>query len=746
MAGSTYSSNLKIELMSTGENAGTWGNITNTNLGTALEQAVVGLGNPDFVADADLTITITNSNAAQAARALVLNVTSAFGSLTATRELVVPTSQKQYIVQNNTAGDQSITVKTSGGTGITVPNGRKAHLYVDGTNVVQMFDFVDINGGAIDGTTVGAAAASTGAFTNLSASGTLGVTGVATLGVGAVLNTPASVTLTNATGLPISTGVSGLGTGVATFLGTPSSANLAAAVTDETGTGALVFANSPTLVTPALGTPASGVVTNLTGTASININGTVGATTASTGAFTTLSATGVTTVQAGTVSAPAITTTGDTNTGIFFPAADTIAFAEGGAEAGRFDSSGNFLVGTTDNLPATNNVAAGIALRADGNAQFSRASAAVARFNRGSDGEIVSFNKDGVTVGVIGAASGGMYFGSGSSGTERMRITSTGNVGIGTSSPARQFEVIAANAPAAQFVRTTTATNSLQTNPVVIARTSGDMVDGFGTLVNHQIQDDAGVDNTIGYYGFVRNGADNSGAFYVSTANAGTPAERMRIDSAGNVGIGTTSPTEKLQVAGSIRVTSNASDFNVTGGQFDFITDTVRIAAYNSAGGYVTFYTNASGGSVNERARIDPSGNLLVGASAVGNGGKLYVNGSISLGTSTTGAQSSMAKDTTQLTTSVSTSATTIYTDISSGMSSASAGYFIIYGSNNAGAGFMDVVIAKASGTPVVVSSSTVEGSPAARTYSVSSSALQLTMASGTFNINLKATVLGHPF
>ena len=133
---STYSTNLKIELIGSGEQAGTWGNTTNTNLGTTLEEAITGIATADFPSDANLTLAFNDVNTTQVFRNLVLNVTST-GSLTATRDLIVPTIEKQYFVWNNTSGGQSIVVKTSAGTGITVPNGAKMVLFADGTNVVE---------------------------------------------------------------------------------------------------------------------------------------------------------------------------------------------------------------------------------------------------------------------------------------------------------------------------------------------------------------------------------------------------------------------------------------------------------------------------------------------------------------------------------------------------------------------------------------------------------------------------------
>ena len=128
---STYS-NLKLQLMATGENLATWGNVTNVNLGTAIEEAVVGTADVTF-ASANVTLTLTNSNLTQTARNMRLNLIGATGG--ATRNLVVPSIQKVYIV-NNTCAD-SVLVKTSAGTGITVPTGRTMWVYNNGTNVVD---------------------------------------------------------------------------------------------------------------------------------------------------------------------------------------------------------------------------------------------------------------------------------------------------------------------------------------------------------------------------------------------------------------------------------------------------------------------------------------------------------------------------------------------------------------------------------------------------------------------------------
>lgn len=137
---STYSS-LKIELIGTGEQVGTWGNTTNTNLGTALEEAIVGMAVADFPTDADLTLTFVNNNASQIARHFVLDVTSSV-SLSTTRNLIVPNIEKPYLVRNNTAGDQAIVVTNATGSGVTVPNGKAVFVYNDGTNVKYAFDYV----------------------------------------------------------------------------------------------------------------------------------------------------------------------------------------------------------------------------------------------------------------------------------------------------------------------------------------------------------------------------------------------------------------------------------------------------------------------------------------------------------------------------------------------------------------------------------------------------------------------------
>jgi hypothetical protein len=128
---STYSA-LKIQLMTTGENSGTWGNVTNVNLGTALEEAIVGSADVTF-ASTTVTLALTDSNASQTARNLRLNLIGTSGGA---QNLIVPAIEKVYIVNNGCA--DAITVKNSSGSGIAVPAGKTMWVYNTGSNVVDV--------------------------------------------------------------------------------------------------------------------------------------------------------------------------------------------------------------------------------------------------------------------------------------------------------------------------------------------------------------------------------------------------------------------------------------------------------------------------------------------------------------------------------------------------------------------------------------------------------------------------------
>jgi len=130
---STYS-DLKIELIGTGEQSGTWGTTTNTNLSTALGEAITGSADVAF-SSADVTVTLTDTNNAQTARNLRLNLTGTSGGA---RQLILGSGcqiEKLYLVNNGLA--DAVTVKNTSGTGIAVPAGKSMFVYNNGTNVVD---------------------------------------------------------------------------------------------------------------------------------------------------------------------------------------------------------------------------------------------------------------------------------------------------------------------------------------------------------------------------------------------------------------------------------------------------------------------------------------------------------------------------------------------------------------------------------------------------------------------------------
>jgi hypothetical protein len=584
----TYDNDLRLKEITTGDEDGTWGDSTNTNLELIADG--FSYGTKEMAADANETFTMPDFSA-DATRSLYLKITSAV-SLTATREVTLGpnTVSKTWIIENATSGSQIITIKQGSGATVNVPNGSKVMVVTDGAGA----------GAAVfnaNPTEVG------GTVTSIDVSG--GTTGLTT------------------SGGPVTT------SGTITLAGTLAVANGGTGVTSSTGTGSVVLSNSPTF---------TGTVT--IPTADINggtIDGTViGGSTAAAGTFTTgqfntsLNVDGTATLDGLTVDGAAV-------------------FNEGGGDNDfRVESDTNthalFLEGSSGNVGiGTSSPSSSLTVQSDSGALF--ADSGNTRFV-----EIIPPQSSNSFVGEIGTRSSHSLV-LNTVNVERMRIDTSGNVGIGTSSPSSVLHVSDTTQPQITMQDSTNSsfgritgggTTGSLTLEADYTNTKAGTVMTFNVDNTERLRIDSSgnirltgaapnaEDNisTINFYnssssvnlasiiGKRTAGGTNYGSLTFNTTSSGSIAERMRITSSGNVGIGTSSPTAilTLVVANNFPFLhwNNASGSNIafagwhggTGGGGDF-----RIGATGTTP--LTFQTNTT-----ERMRINSSGNVGIGTSS----------------------------------------------------------------------------------------------------------------------------------
>ena len=300
-------------------------------------------------------------------------------------------------------------------------------------------------------------------------------------------------------------------------------------------------------------------------------------------------------VPSGTAGSPSISFNGDSNTGIYSSATDTVAISTNGTGRLFVNSGGNVSIGP--------GVTSGARLlhiaetTGEPSIKFTNDTSG----HLSTDGFDITFQ--GANAFLTNRENG--YIAVENNGSERMRLDSSGRLGLGTSSPA---ELLNVNGNIALDTAVLNTPKFLQFR----ANSDGTGTPSYGGITWYNFQWDATKRAEISSGPDA--GAAAAGYLAFSTGITGI-TERMRISAAGNVGIGTTSPSDLLHVVGAGRFTGTAASLDQNGAFIDYASSVARISAQGTSGGTLSFYTNPNGGFNTERARIDSSGRLLVGTS-----------------------------------------------------------------------------------------------------------------------------------